>query len=108
MVNNEYVYCTNCKHFQICDEIAHCSFERLCDIKNCEDSKPFSERPCYVSKIKSEISNEDLGRIVKYIFENNGGVFTMEWDSDYEEFFENYITSIENVVVWYKNKKYVW
>jgi len=107
-MSNKYVYCADCKHFQLCNETPHCSFEDLCNIEDCEDSKPFSERPCYVARIKSEISDEDLGKIMKYVFANNGGAFTMEWDSDYEEFFENYITSIEDAVTWYKNKKYVW
>lgn len=48
MNKDEHVYCTDCKHFRLDDEYKqYCPFEEECDIWNCEDSKPFSERPKY-------------------------------------------------------------
>ena len=44
----EHVYCTNCKHFRLCDEeLPYCPFEGECDINDCEDSKRRMYRPCY-------------------------------------------------------------
>lgn len=44
----EYVYCTNCKHFRLDDEsIPYCYYENECDINDCEDSKAFKDRPHY-------------------------------------------------------------
>jgi nicotinic acid phosphoribosyltransferase len=43
-----FVYCTHCKHFRLDDEaIPYCPFEGKCDINDCENSRPFSERPLY-------------------------------------------------------------
>lgn len=44
-----HVYCTNCKHFRLDDEsIPYCPYEeKECDIRDCEDSRPFRERPMY-------------------------------------------------------------
>src|SRR5574344_750281 len=44
-----HVYCTNCKHFRLDDElIPYCPYEeKECDIRNCEDGRPFRERPMY-------------------------------------------------------------
>ena len=46
---NSYVYCTDCKHFRLDDEeIPYCPYEeKECDIRDCEDSRPFKERPMY-------------------------------------------------------------
>lgn len=45
------VYCTNCIHFRLCDKgIPYCYHEETCNIKNCEDSMPFRERPNYEPK----------------------------------------------------------
>lgn len=41
------VYCTDCKHFNIEEETPTCKYELSCDIYDCEDSVPFSERPYY-------------------------------------------------------------
>ena len=43
------VYCTHCKHFRLDDEeIPYCPYEeKECDIRNCEDGRPFRERPMY-------------------------------------------------------------
>jgi hypothetical protein len=43
------VYCSNCKHFRLDDEsIPYCPYEeKECDIRDCEDSRPFRERPMY-------------------------------------------------------------
>lgn len=46
-----HVYCTNCQHFRADDEyLPYCPFEDKCNIWNCEDSKPFRERPRYEPK----------------------------------------------------------
>ncbi|MDF2885567.1 MAG: hypothetical protein K0R54_6141 [Clostridiaceae bacterium] len=47
--NHTHVYCTNCRHFRLDDEeIPYCPYEeKECDIRDCEDSRPFSERPMY-------------------------------------------------------------
>lgn len=43
-----HVYCTKCKWLRFCNEdIPYCISESQCDINNCEDSRPFKERPCY-------------------------------------------------------------
>lgn len=53
MDKNTHVYCVDCKHFRMDDEYKpYCPYEPECDIWNCEDSKPFSERP-YYKKIKT-------------------------------------------------------
>ncbi len=48
-MGNQHVYCTNCKHFKINEGVPYCEYDSkgLCDVRNCEDSKPLSERPCY-------------------------------------------------------------
>lgn len=49
MINADtHVYCTHCKWFQLDDEdIPYCAWEDKCDIRNCEDSISFLDRPCY-------------------------------------------------------------
>jgi hypothetical protein len=48
---DKHVYCTKCKWFRLDDEeIPYCFFENECDIWDCEDSKPFRERPKYESR----------------------------------------------------------
>ena len=43
-----HVYCTHCKHFRLDDEDKpYCPFEDECDIWDCEDSKPYEQRPIY-------------------------------------------------------------
>ena len=45
---DEYVYCTNCRYFRLCDEgLPYCMYENKCDINDCEDSKSLKERPYY-------------------------------------------------------------
>ena len=48
-MGNQHVYCTNCKHFKINEGVPYCEYDAkgLCDVTNCEDSRPLSERPCY-------------------------------------------------------------
>jgi len=49
---NTHVYCTDCKWFRLDDgKKPYCVYEDICDIWNCEDSKPFRERPYYEFKI---------------------------------------------------------
>ena len=44
----KHVYCTHCKHFRLdVEETSYCLHEGECDLTNCDDSKPFSERPYY-------------------------------------------------------------
>ena len=51
MDKNTHVYCVDCKWFRLYDEyIPYCVYETTCEINNCEDSKPFRERPCYEEK----------------------------------------------------------
>lgn len=51
MKPDTHVYCTHCNNFRLCDEgIPYCPFEDKCDIKDCEDSRPFRERPMYENK----------------------------------------------------------
>jgi hypothetical protein len=43
-----HVYCTRCKWFRLDDEeIPYCPYEEECNIWDCEDSKPYRERPKY-------------------------------------------------------------
>ena len=52
-MDDEYVYCTNCIYFRLDDEfIPYCLFEDECDIEDCEDSRPITERPRYDNGIK--------------------------------------------------------
>lgn len=45
---DDHVYCTCCKWFKIGDEdIPYCPYESECNIWDCEDSKPYKERPKY-------------------------------------------------------------
>jgi hypothetical protein len=54
---NEHVYCTDCIHFKIEGKhidgigIPTCDYEDECDITDCEDSRPFRERPYYEENI---------------------------------------------------------
>jgi hypothetical protein len=53
MNQKQHVYCTECVHFRISDEdIPYCKFEDKCDIYDCEDSRPFSERMCYEVRVE--------------------------------------------------------
>lgn len=49
-----YVYCTQCKWFKLDgeDDVPHCKFSSECDIWDCEDSRPFSERPKYEKRVE--------------------------------------------------------
>lgn len=42
-----HVYCTHCAWFQIKDGVPDCKYSEECDLWDCEDSRPFSERPKY-------------------------------------------------------------
>ena len=46
------MYCTHCIYFSLDDkEIPYCIWENKCDINDCNDSRPFSERPHYEEKL---------------------------------------------------------
>ena len=46
--DNRQVYCTDCINFRTCDEeLPCCMYENKCDINDCEDSRPFKDRPYY-------------------------------------------------------------
>ena len=49
MINKDtHVYCTHCIYFRLDDESKpYCPLEGECYIWNCEDSKPYRERPKY-------------------------------------------------------------
>ena len=48
MKTDTHVYCTHCLYFRLDDkDKPYCPFEDKCDICDCEDSKPYSERPMY-------------------------------------------------------------
>ena len=52
-MNNEDVCCMDCIYFRLDDEfIPYCLFEDECDIEDCEDSKPITERPKFDNGIK--------------------------------------------------------
>lgn len=56
MDKDTYVYCTKCKWFRLFeidndDFIPCCINEEMCNLWNCEDSKPFKERPHYEPRI---------------------------------------------------------
>lgn len=63
---NTHVYCTKCKWFRLCDEeIPYCLYSNECDIEDCEDSRPYKERPKYEElDWLSEI--EGLKEIIRY------------------------------------------
>lgn len=45
---NKHVYCVDCIHFRLDDEvIPYCYHEDDCNINNFEDSMVFKDRPCY-------------------------------------------------------------
>ena len=45
---DEHVYCIRCWNFRLWDEqIPYCMYEDKCELRNCEDSMPFSFRPFY-------------------------------------------------------------
>lgn len=53
---NKHVYCSRCAHFEVIDAIdkegayspmPKCEHSDECDIWDCEDSKPFKDRPFY-------------------------------------------------------------
>ena len=45
-----HVYCTNCKHFRLDNDIPCCPFENTCDVFNPEDSTSYENRPKYERK----------------------------------------------------------
>ena len=68
--NDEYVYCTKCKHFRLSDKnIPYCKYENICNINNCEDSLELKDRPYYKSKNIFEkladtvVDNDNLKKI---------------------------------------------
>ena len=45
---NTHVYCTHCAYFRLDEEeIPYCFFENECNLDDCEDSRPYEERPKY-------------------------------------------------------------
>jgi hypothetical protein len=56
MINlDTHVYCVNCKWFRLDDEEKpYCYYESECDIWNCEDNRPFKERPKYEERIDNK------------------------------------------------------
>ena len=54
---NKHVYCSRCAHFEVIEDIdeddemyilrPQCQYMDKCDIWDCEDSKPFKDRPFY-------------------------------------------------------------
>lgn len=52
-----HVYCTHCTWFRIKDDVPNCKYTAECDIWDCEDSRPFSERPKYLDKEKQHEIN---------------------------------------------------
>ena len=47
-----HVYCTDCINFKMCDEeLPYCKHENKCNINDCEDSRPFEDRPYYKQNI---------------------------------------------------------
>ena len=47
--NDTHVYCTKCKSFYVDnDEVPQCEHRHECELNDCEDSKPYSDRPHYV------------------------------------------------------------
>lgn len=52
-----HVYCTQCKWFRLDDEeIPYCPWEDRCEIRNCEDSMRFEDRPYW--EIKETLNNK--------------------------------------------------
>ena len=49
----KHVYCTDCWYFRLCDEnIPYCVHENECNIDDCYDNKPITERPKYEEELK--------------------------------------------------------
>jgi hypothetical protein len=50
-INVTQVYCTGCNNFELKeinnDYIPDCKYKDICDLRDCEDSKPFEDRPYY-------------------------------------------------------------
>jgi hypothetical protein len=64
MTEDAHVYCTECKHFNYKiinddgDFKPFCIHEDKCNIWDCEDSKPYKDRPRYeVDDMLKELSN---------------------------------------------------
>lgn len=58
------VYCTDCKYFRIEEDIPECEYENDCCICDCEDSKPFEDRPMYEKNDKdSNLKLENINGI---------------------------------------------
>ena len=48
MNKDEYVYCTNCKYFELLNnKTPFCTNIDKCNIYHPEDSFPYKDRPCY-------------------------------------------------------------
>ena len=85
-IKDIHVYCTHCKHFRLDDEkIPYCPWENRCDINNCEDSKPFSERPYYEKRkedfMKQELHNKYIKSDKQHIIYNDGAMISW-WKAD--------------------------
>lgn len=61
LTENTHVYCTSCKNFNLKspengNEFHICAYENECNSYDCEDSRPFPERPKYIPR---ELNGDD-------------------------------------------------
>lgn len=53
------VYCTMCSHFWIDEsETPQCEYCQECDLSDCEDSRPYRERPKYTELYRKRDSDD--------------------------------------------------
>lgn len=85
-IKDIHVYCTHCKHFRLDDEeIPYCPWEDRCDINDCEDSRPYGERPFYEERkeefMKQELHNKYIKSNKQHIIYNDGAMISW-WKVD--------------------------
>ena len=74
-----YVYCTDCTKFRCDEELPYCKDENKCDINDCEDSKPFTDRPYYKPNICNKCNEQNAdGKCLRIGVNGDRGICWME------------------------------
>lgn len=82
------VYCTHCKHFRISiEEVPCCSYEKDCDITDCDDNKPFKK--CKGKYGKLNCYYLCVCRGCKMIFVSSEVLDIINWDDNDERIHNN-------------------
>lgn len=80
MNKNEYVYCTNCKHFELLDnKTPFCINIDKCNISNPEDSLQYKDRPYYKPNYQLNKKAVYVSGILSHMREVDDMISAMEY-----------------------------